>query len=473
MSLFIGLPSAISISLISDWLTSSDLVNLDTSFCSRRWRQAFLSLIDHPTCVIDGFGDFINTSHVYWMVYRCVNIKSLKLRNPILNEMMTSYNSQKILKSFTCVEQLDIAYSEKHQHYVQRLIETCGSRIKSLRLSGTTLTLDLLIKMISNCPRLESLNIAQFDNIEFNDSNFVITDKLFPIHNLTISYSQLSDEILISLCSFLNPSSLLSFNIKNCIRITDKSSKFIAERFTCVKSVNAHCCHELTDMSLHNITIGKFANSLSELDVVWCDRITDAGLVMVGMNCPSIKSLNVSYCRRVTDEGICSIATGCPLLESIQMISCEKVTDHAISTIAHHCPHLTLLDISSCELITDTSLCDIATHCHNLQSLSIRYFCDGISNDSICAIAQNCHDLKQLSIINNHRINNISIACVARNCLKLTSLNISNCSKVTDAAVLMIAENCCDLESLMIGCCENITSVTVARLMKFNPKTYN
>lgn len=64
---------------------------------------------------------------------------------------------------------------------------------------------------------------------------------------------------------------------------------------------------------------------LSELALLYCQRIGDAGLVQVGQGCKFLQALQLVDCSSIGDEAMCGIASGCRNLKKLHIRRCYEV----------------------------------------------------------------------------------------------------------------------------------------------------
>ncbi|KAK3595456.1 hypothetical protein CHS0354_003448 [Potamilus streckersoni] len=122
---------------------------------------------------------------------------------------------------------------------------------------------------------------------------------------------------------------------------------------------------EITDKTLNTISKGRCALKLKELDLCWCEEITEKGINMVCSECHSLESLHLKKC---------------------------PVTDLSVTLLAENCPRMKVLVISSVTDITDASVIYLSEHLHQLQELDISWNL-ALTNESVSAILKNCPQL--------------------------------------------------------------------------------
>lgn len=64
---------------------------------------------------------------------------------------------------------------------------------------------------------------------------------------------------------------------------------------------------------------------LSELALLYCQRIGDLGLLQVGKGCQFLQALHLVDCSSIGDEAMCGIATGCKNLKKLHIRRCYEV----------------------------------------------------------------------------------------------------------------------------------------------------
>lgn len=75
--------------------------------------------------------------------------------------------------------------------------------------------------------------------------------------------------------------------------------------------------------------------NLTELALLYCQRIGNLALLEVGRGCKSLQALHLVDCSSIGDDAICSIAEGCQNLKKLHIRRCYKVLSLSLSlTIA-------------------------------------------------------------------------------------------------------------------------------------------
>ena len=89
---------------------------------------------------------------------------------------------------------------------------------------------------------------------------------------------------------------------------------------------------------------------LVDVDLGFCDSVTDGGLVMLAVGCPQLATLKLSA-TGVTDVGLGVLAAMCRGLASLNLEHC-MVTDTGLAALAAECPQLVSLNTEGCVEVT-------------------------------------------------------------------------------------------------------------------------
>lgn len=126
-------------------------------------------------------------------------------------------------------------------------------------------------------------------------------------------------------------------------------------------------------------------------------------------------------------------------LNELVLPGCKKLTDHYLKIIISQTPNLKNLDIRACELITDASLYFLSKNCPKLEILNCGRHKRGefITDISIGLIVKNC-PIKTIGLA-GCGISDWTIWEIAINCgLNLERLSINNCWKLTDLGICKV-----------------------------------
>lgn len=74
-----------------------------------------------------------------------------------------------------------------------------------------------------------------------------------------------------------------------------------------------------------------FFSQLTELALLYCQKIANSGLLGVGQSCKFLQALHLVDCSKIGDEAICGIAKGCTNLKKLHIRRCYEVSFFSIS----------------------------------------------------------------------------------------------------------------------------------------------
>ncbi|KAL6534588.1 hypothetical protein OROGR_013263 [Orobanche gracilis] len=199
---------------------------------------------------------------------------------------------------------------DKHLEIVK---SKCGHSIKNLEvlnLNGCQKISDMGIEFITcNCPKLKVFSI--YWNVRVSDlgiSNLVKNCKLVVDLNLS-GCKNVTDESLKLIAD--NYQELQLLNLTRCVKLTDKDLAF---------------CNSLTDVAYEKISV---LSDLEFLDLCGAQNLSDDGVSCIA-KCKKLISLNLTWCVRVTDQGVVAIAQGCRFLEFLSLFGIGRRRDQLL-----------------------------------------------------------------------------------------------------------------------------------------------
>ncbi|XP_070543645.1 protein AMN1 homolog [Ptychodera flava] len=209
-------------------------------------------------------------------------------------------------------------------------VESLPSRVK-----------DRLLNLLSKRGLLTDDNISK-----------VIHDR---VKVLDLSECDVTDDGLqaITLCKQLRKLDLNAAK-ENRTSITTRGVQLVAQSCPILQTVYLRRCLNITDDAV--ISLSQCCRQLMLLNIGGCRQITDASLEALGKHCRMLKSVN--FCKtKVTDDGVISLVTGCckQSLTEIHMNHCIRVTDESVEAVMECCPRISILLFDGCPLITDRS----------------------------------------------------------------------------------------------------------------------
>lgn len=135
--------------------------------------------------------------------------------------------------------------------------------------------------------------------------------------------------------------------------------------------------------------------------------IGDEGLAAVGQYCNFLQDLNLRFCEGLTDTGLVQLVLGCGItLKSLGIAACAGITDISLETVGSHCRSLESLSLDS-EFINNKGLLAIAKGCSRLKVLKLQ--CLNINDEALQAVGVSCLSLEVLALNGFERFTDRSI----------------------------------------------------------------
>lgn len=195
------------------------------------------------------------------------------------------------------------------------------------------------------------------------------------------------------------------------------------------------------DAKLINLVNG--ASSLLQLDLTFCEEITDHGAMAVIKNCPQLRSFGAGGVQLSADI-LVSLSKSCPYLIHVNLAGNAMLTDDAILSITKNLTALRSINLS-CTEVTYTSIQCITENCAStLQIFSM----DGIPEvriKTLQLLLQKCTQLIELTVDCNFNDCIDEIVPYMRNLTTLVTYAV-----ISDGALCMIAKHCKQLKRLAI-----------------------
>ncbi|GFS37572.1 F-box/RNI-like superfamily protein [Actinidia rufa] len=241
-------------------------------------------------------------------------------------------------------------------------------------------------------------------------------------------------------------------------QLQDNAVEAIATYCHDLQNLDLSKSFKLSDCALFALAHG--CPNLTKLNISGCSAFSDTALAYLVEFCRKLKYLNLCGCvKAASDKALKAIGKNCNQLQSLNLGWCEKVGDAGVMSLAYGCPDLRALDLCGCVLITDDSVIALANNCFHLRSLGL-YYCQNITDRAMYSLAYS-------RVKNNHEI----WKSVKKNRYEeegLVNLNISQCTALTPLAVQAVCDSfpalhtCAGRHSLIISGCLSLTSVHCA-----------
>lgn len=197
------------------------------------------------------------------------------------------------------------------------------------------------IKQITNrCRQVESFILRGCDKItDITLSHFVYINPLEGPHAFTDSLKIID----ISFCCGITANGIVSMlkcgtgieelNISGIVSVTDDTINEICKLCPTIIRLFVSRCSFITDTALCHMVDYLW---LDELDISYCNKITDESIEVLTAACNGIMKLHMRKLTRITNNAVTAIARNLYLLRELDIRECHKVTDIALSDLKHH-----------------------------------------------------------------------------------------------------------------------------------------
>ncbi|KAG5552312.1 hypothetical protein RHGRI_010404 [Rhododendron griersonianum] len=216
--------------------------------------------------------------------------------------------------------------------------------LESLNLNGCQKISDRGVEAITSiCPNLKVFSI--YWNVRVTDTGIEhLVKNCKHIVDLNLSgCKNISDKSLQLIAD--NYQHLECLNLTRCIKLTDGGLCKIFVKCSYLHSLNLYAVSSFTDEAYKKISL---LTELKFLDLCGAQNLTDHGLSCIA-KCNNLVSLNLTWCVRVTDEGVIPLAEGCTSLEFLSLFGIVGVTDKCLEALSKFCSStITTLDVNGC-----------------------------------------------------------------------------------------------------------------------------
>ncbi|EOY09588.1 RNI-like superfamily protein isoform 4, partial [Theobroma cacao] len=197
-------------------------------------------------------------------------------------------------------------------------------------------------KCLDSLQGLESLNLNGCQKISDKGIE-AITSCCHKLKVFSIYWNNLSERSLQLVADHYQE--LESLNLTRCVKMTDSGLQQILIRCSFLRSLNLYALSSFTDETYKKISV---LSHLRFLDLCGAQNLSDEGLSCIA-KCKNLVSLNLTWCVRVTDMGVIAIAEGCTSLEFLSLFGIVGVTDKCLEALSKFCSNtITTLDVNGC-----------------------------------------------------------------------------------------------------------------------------
>ncbi|KAL8158099.1 hypothetical protein AgCh_002707 [Apium graveolens] len=233
--------------------------------------------------------------------------------------------------------------------------------------------------------------------------------------------------------------------------LSDAGLASIGDGFPKIEKLSLIWCSNATSAGLKSMA--EKCKFLKSLDLQGC-YVGDQGLGAVGGCCKKLEDLNLRFCEGLTDTGLVELAIGCKsTLKSIGVAACAKITDISLEAVGSHCKCLESMSLDS-EFINNKGVLAVAKGCLQLKVLKLQ--CINVTDEALQAVGLFCLSLELLSLYSFQRFTDKSLYAIGKGCKKLKNLTLSDCYFLSDKGLEAVAAGCTELSHLEVNGCHNI-----------------
>ncbi|KAK4477981.1 hypothetical protein RD792_017246 [Penstemon davidsonii] len=273
----------------------------------------------------------------------------------------------------------------------------------------------------------------------------------------------------------LPPFSVLVRSMSGCY-IGDEGLAAVGEYCNRLEDLNLRFCEGLTDIGLVQLALG-CGRTLKSLGLAACVKVTDVSLEAVGSHCRSLETLSLDS-DVINNKGMLAVAKGCRLLKVLKL-QCVNITDEALEAVGLFCLSLELLALYSFQKFTDRSLYAIGNGCKRLKNLTLSD-CYLLSNKSLDYVAAGCPELMHIEVNGCHSIGTDGLKSIGKinfhidsdswswiiHRSRLSELALLYCQKIESNALSEIGEGCKFLQALHLVDCLGIGDDSICSIAK-------
>ncbi|XP_061180559.1 uncharacterized protein LOC133189168 [Saccostrea echinata] len=191
-----------------------------------------------------------------------------------------------------------------------------------------------VVAIAENCPQLREVILAYLS--EVTDSSCVRLCEMCPnLEVVTLMFSGVSEKGVRALKQ-LRKLKIIDISSLPGILPTDVAS--LTQYCPDLEAMNVSLNPQINDECL--LKVIKYGRKLHLLQCVSC-HITDQFLGEIGKYTKTLKNLDIGWCQAVTDNGIRNLSATCTSLRYLGLIRCDAVTADAVEELVAQYPHIT------------------------------------------------------------------------------------------------------------------------------------
>ncbi|KAK2415401.1 F-box/LRR-repeat protein [Trifolium repens] len=357
---------------------------------------------------------------------------SLAVYNPTLPFLPSLFNR------FSSLNSLDLTCYKGDLNTLLCQISLFPLNLKSLDLScQPTIPTNGLRVLSQNITTLISLTCSFIESLHSTDL-FFIADCFPLLEELDLSYP----------IELQNHESLLS------------GIEVLSSALFKLRKVNLTSHRYINDQSLFHLF--KNWKLLEEAIILFCRRITDAGIAFALRERPTLRSL--SFSSYFVPEDCAKLFAVSPQLKSLCFTSNSWLKDESIKIFASIFPNLQLLDLSYCSNIPEERICQVLRSCSEIRQLNLAQY-------SRMNLRGMNFEVPKLEVLNLSRtgVDDEELYVISKSCRGLLQLLLERCCNVTEKGVKHVVENCTKLREINLMGCDKVHPNVVASMVLSRP----
>ena len=308
-------------------------------------------------------------------------------------------------------------------------------------------------KLVNNDFDLKDL-LLNAGVIVSDDVTLFFDDRL----TLTAIKNELTDSILLVIVSVLG-AQIKVLNLKDCHLLTSLGVLAVWLHCPILEKVSLEGCWNLDDSAFSTIERCACAETIREINLSHCWRLTPKGLNFLGKG---INKLDISYCKGMNDRVWPALTRFSSSLRSLRLRRCSQITDSSFEGIFGACfDELEYLDLSECAFLTDSAISTIISSAPNLRTLiltfntsikgsfllhhkflpklcvlNVAYMSKVVNEDFCIRLAQVCGNLEELVLDGCDEVDDNCISHFNEvNLPNLKIISVNNCPKISDSVL--------------------------------------
>jgi len=183
---------------------------------------------------------------------------------------------------------------------------------------------------------------------------------------------------------------LRALQIRSCLRIDDSTIAELAAGLPNLEKLDIGYCQKVGDGGLQAL---KALRWLRELNLEYCDRISDVGVTQTLPSLPKLQILSLEG-TRVRNDSV-QVLARCPGLQEINL-SRTSVSGDAMAAGFKHMKQLHRVVLECCLQLTSAAFVGIAKQCPHLQQATLRGS-QKLTDEALAELSQ-CQNLETLIV---------------------------------------------------------------------------